>query len=241
MPLGPHVLERRGKRIFARVPLTLLLESHGKKRAHRAFTVDFSELGARVRAGSILSPGQLVEVIPDEAPHYAVRGRVVWVRAAGSERYGLAGLEFLNSLLVPERTKEKGWTSVGQELVRTAPWGGIRLSLRTPGIPAGFGVLPPTGRTLNERKQTRVNIQMPAYIRGGGLGDEVVVTENISRGGLSFKSHHRYSPASLIQVAVPYSRRANNIFVLVRTVYSLELPAEKMALHGVAYVKAEKG
>ena len=92
-------------------------------------------------------------------------------------------------------------------------------------------------RTSNERKQARVSTELTACIRQAGFDDEVVITENISRGGLCFNSHRLYHPGSLIQVAVPYSSGAGNIFVPARVVYAAEIQSEGLTKHGAAYIK----
>jgi hypothetical protein len=91
-------------------------------------------------------------------------------------------------------------------------------------------------RASNERKQTRVTTKLTACIRQAGFDDDVVATENISRGGLCFRSRRLYHPGSLIQVAVPYSSGAANIFVSARVVYAVEIPSEGLSKHGATYI-----
>jgi hypothetical protein len=70
--------ERTAKRIFAGLPITLLVESEGQKFTHRSAVVGLSELGARIRATHLLFPGQHAEIMPGKALRYAVHSRVVY-------------------------------------------------------------------------------------------------------------------------------------------------------------------
>ena len=89
---------RRCQRKSGRLALMLISDSGGKKVEGPALTLDFSQYGVGVEAGTSLAPGQIVDVIPREGPEYAVRGRIVWVGKAQSDLGGKAGLEFLQPL-----------------------------------------------------------------------------------------------------------------------------------------------
>ncbi|MBI3894829.1 MAG: hypothetical protein HY313_02750 [Acidobacteria bacterium] len=69
-------------------------------------------------------------------------------------------------------------------------------------------------RTRNERKEIRFSLQFTACVRSLRLGEEVVATEKLSRGGFSFQSERCYAVDDLVEVAVPYNRDSGNIFVL---------------------------
>lgn len=86
---------RRAKRIPASKAIALVVESGIEQIANHAFAIDLSELGARVRTGVHLQPGQRVTVIPREGSGHAVQSRVVWVGIApgGDSEAGLAFLE----------------------------------------------------------------------------------------------------------------------------------------------------
>lgn len=96
-------------------------------------------------------------------------------------------------------------------------------------------------RTRNERKEVRVSLKISACIRHAQLGEEVVITENVSRGGLRFKSPKGYTVGSVTEVAVPYSRGSGNIFTPARIEHAEQLPAEGLTLYGVAYIPVHKG
>jgi hypothetical protein len=95
----------------------------------------------------------------------------------------------------------------------------------------------PPPRTQNERECVRVKTKFTTCIRHATLGDEVIVTEDVSRGGLSFKSHKHYPQGSLIEVAFPYSPTGANIFASARIVRAQERPGEGLVEYGVAFVR----
>jgi hypothetical protein len=94
---------------------------------------------------------------------------------------------------------------------------------------------PPTPRTRNERMWPRLAVKVPCGIRTPLYGEDVTITENVSRGGLCFKSETFYSEGSMIEVAVPYAQGGANIFAPARVVWARELPSEKVYIHGVSY------
>lgn len=87
---------RRSDRIPVSIPMTLIVETAGRKVGHPSYMVDVSERGIKLKANVAVAVGQVVEVIPAEGPRHIVRSRVVWVGKAGSEQEGRMGLEFLD-------------------------------------------------------------------------------------------------------------------------------------------------
>jgi hypothetical protein len=96
----------------------------------------------------------------------------------------------------------------------------------------------PEARTGNNRQNVRVAVkQITACIRQAGFGEEIVRVDDLSRGGLRFRSLNTYYEGSRIEVAVPYSRHGANIFVPARIVRFQDLPESKFKEYGVAYLK----
>lgn len=89
---------RRYDRIPVSIPVTIIVETGGKKVGHPSHMVDVSESGIKLKANVAVTVGQVVEVIPAEGLRYAVRSRVVWVGKAGSDQEGRLGLEFLDPI-----------------------------------------------------------------------------------------------------------------------------------------------
>jgi hypothetical protein len=88
---------RRLRRIPAQLPIKLVLSSLFTKSACDALTLDISQAGARVRASVPLSPGQSVQVVPNEGIERAIPGRIVWVSRLFAGPHAEAGIEFLQT------------------------------------------------------------------------------------------------------------------------------------------------
>src|SRR5580700_1412065 len=69
-----------------------------------------------------------------------------------------------------------------------------------------------------KRQHIRVKTAMSACIRQSGFSEDIVISENLSRGGLCFRSSKRYLEGSEIDVAIPYTTGRGNIFVHARVV-----------------------
>ncbi len=97
--------------------------------------------------------------------------------------------------------------------------------------PAGF---------QNRRQHVRIKVNFTACVRNTGFEDDIVLCENVSRGGLCFKSSRRYYETADIEVAAPYSPGSPRIPVPAQIVYVQELPSEKMFRYGVQYLPLTK-
>ena len=93
-------------------------------------------------------------------------------------------------------------------------------------------------RPENRRKHVRTTVNFKACIRSFAHGDDIVICEDISRGGLRFKSRKPYTQKFKIEVAAPYSAGAPNIFVPAEIVHVQELKEEKKFRCGVIYLKS---
>lgn len=78
--------------------------------------------------------------------------------------------------------------------------------------------LPPTAAQI-KRKYERIATKAPACIRKPDGAEEIVKSENISRGGLCFRSPRIYAAGTRIEVSVPYSPGTGNIFVPAEIVH----------------------
>lgn len=77
-------------------------------------------------------------------------------------------------------------------------------------------------------------------MRHAERGEEFVQCEDISRGGLRFKSTSRYVEQTFIEVAAPYSSGQAAIFVTARIVYVQELPEQNLFRYGAQYLSSDK-
>src|SRR5467141_595132 len=92
-------------------------------------------------------------------------------------------------------------------------------------------------RVLPRRNRTRVKARVLACIRQRGFQEEVAVCEDLSKGGLSFRSRNQYAEGSRVEVAVPFTPGAGAIFVPIRIVFSQSIPTAGLYRHGAAYIK----
>jgi hypothetical protein len=98
----------------------------------------------------------------------------------------------------------------------------------------------PAAARVNRRKHPRVQVTYSACIRHPQRGDDIVTCEDMSKGGLRFKSHQQYYVRSFIEVAVPYQPGQPAIFVPAQIVFVEELPEQTLFRCGVQYLKSTK-
>jgi hypothetical protein len=92
-------------------------------------------------------------------------------------------------------------------------------------------------RVIPRRNRTRVKARVLACIRRRGFQEEVAVCEDLSKGGISFRSRNQYPEGSRVEVAVPFTPGSAAIFVPIRIVFSQLIPAAGLYRHGAAYVR----
>jgi len=92
-------------------------------------------------------------------------------------------------------------------------------------------------RVVPRRNRTRVKARVLACIRRRGFAEEVVVCEDLSKGGLSFRSRNQYGEGSRVEVAVPFTPGSGAIFVPIRIVFSQAIATAGLYRHGAAYIK----
>jgi hypothetical protein len=104
------------------------------------------------------------------------------------------------------------------------------------------GVTPKPGasdeKSPPRRNRTRIKARVLACIRRRGFQEEVAVCEDLSKGGLSFRSRNHYPEGTRLEVAVPFTPGAGAIFVPIRIVFSQAVASAGLYRHGAAYIKA---
>jgi predicted nucleic acid-binding Zn-ribbon protein len=108
----------------------------------------------------------------------------------------------------------------------------------TSALPEAEPAAKPAARFENRRKHVRTKVSFQACVRSFTFGDDIVSCEDISRGGLRFKSRKEYVANTEIEVAAPYSAGAHAIFVRAQVVYVVELKQERRFRCGVCYAKS---
>jgi len=103
----------------------------------------------------------------------------------------------------------------------------------------GAGQAQPTveERVIPRRNRTRIKARILACIRRRGFQEEIAVCEDLSKGGLSFRSRNQYAEGSRVEVAVPFTPGSGAIFVPIRIVFSQAIPTAGLYRHGAAYIK----
>jgi hypothetical protein len=96
---------------------------------------------------------------------------------------------------------------------------------------------PSDDRVVPRRNRTRVKARVLACIRRRGFQEEVAVCEDLSKGGISFRSRNQYPEGTRLEVAVPFTPGSAAIFVPIRIVFSQPIPAAGLFRHGAAYVR----
>jgi hypothetical protein len=92
----------------------------------------------------------------------------------------------------------------------------------------------------NRRKYLRTKVNFKACIRSFTNGDDIVTCEDVSRGGLCFKSRKPYPENFKVEVAAPYTPGVPNFFTPAEIVYVREVKGEKKFRCGVAYLKSSQ-
>jgi hypothetical protein len=95
----------------------------------------------------------------------------------------------------------------------------IRPYGQVPGDPKGaeeLGV--PDSGIQKHRSHDRLHTETVGCIRNSALGNDVVLVSDLGRGGLSFLSAKQYTEGESLEMAIPYTSKAPNIFALVRVV-----------------------
>ena len=92
-------------------------------------------------------------------------------------------------------------------------------------------------RTRDERKEIRFSLKFTACVRSLQWGEEVVMTEKLSRSGFSFQSERCYAVDDLVEIAVPYNPDSGNIFVLGRIAHHEGNPGQGRTHYGVSYIR----
>jgi len=104
-----------------------------------------------------------------------------------------------------------------------------------PGLPGAPQAI--DDRVIPRRNRTRVKARVLACIRRRGFQEEVAVCEDLSKGGISFRSRNQYPQGTRLEVAVPFTPGSGAIFVPIRIVFSQAIPTAGLYRHGAAYIR----
>jgi len=90
--------------------------------------------------------------------------------------------------------------------------------------------------TQEQRSHDRVQVEAVGCVRHPTLGNEVVLVRDLARGGLSFYSTSIYAEGSHVEMAVPYTSKAPNIYAPAKIVSARKDANKGQFEYGVAYV-----
>jgi hypothetical protein len=186
---------------------------------------------------------------PSPSPPISIQRREVRPEPREEEATGVGERE----RLAPEVAEEGGapavtgyYSSAPPELVTTASSGmhvapaqvtAAEKKVREALPPAATAVV---ARTANRRRDVRTRVSFTACIRLG-TSEDLVECDNVSRGGLSFRSRKGYAVGTLIEVAVPYSPGAPAIFVSASIRHVRTIASGSLFRYGAAYMRKGAG
>jgi len=140
------------------------------------------------------------------------------------------------------------YSSEAPEMIKTAASGAARTTPVQVATPEALPreALPPAAaavvaRTVNRRRDVRTRVSFTACVRQESSGEDIVECDNISKGGLSFRSRKSYAVGSSIEVAVPYSPGAPAIFVAASIRHVETIASGTLFRYGAAYTRKVVG
>jgi len=101
----------------------------------------------------------------------------------------------------------------------------------------GFQLIGQPAQIHDRQATPRFRTRLTACVRAAGSEHELAVCENMSRGGLCFRTRRRYAENDILEVAVPFTKGAANIFIPARVIYVQEVPSAGLHRHGAAYLR----
>lgn len=82
----------------------------------------------------------------------------------------------------------------------------------------------------------RIRVNFSACVRHPVYPDEIVECENVSKGGLCFRSRSHFSVDTKIEIAAPYSPGEAALFVPAQIKRVEHIPGSDEFRYGVAYL-----
>lgn len=176
---------------------------------------------------------ETVEQSDLESDVYLVNDGIVrYCKNCGSSTFwkrGSGGAEEVPAVAEMVQGRSMGWVDEQEPSLASAP-----VTVAAPPEPA------PATRRENRRMHVRTKVSFQACVRSFAHGDDIVTCEDISRGGLCFKSRKAYVANFKIEVAAPYTPGMQNFFTPAEIVRVEELKDQKKFRCGVAYLKGGK-
>ena len=101
---------------------------------------------------------------------------------------------------------------------------------------ARVGFTSPAGaKRENRRKHVRTRVTFMGCVRHAASADDLVECENVSKGGVCFRSKQKYAEGAVIEVAAPYEPGTTAIFVRATIVRAEPMLDSTLFRYGAAY------
>lgn len=103
-------------------------------------------------------------------------------------------------------------------------------------VEARSGSTSPAGaKRENRRKHVRTRVTFMGCVRHAANADDLVECENVSKGGVCFRSKQKYSEGAVIEVAAPYEPGTTAIFVRATIVRAEPMLDSTLFRYGATY------
>jgi len=142
---------------------------------------------------------------------------------------------YLNELEVKSFESRKCVARMCKHCDTPSIWIEAQSEVSTPEVSASR--VPDEEKIFPRRNRTRIKARVLACIRRRGFQEEIAVCEDLSKGGISFRSRNEYAEGTRVEVAVPYTPGSGAIFVPIRIVFSQPIPSAGLFRHGAAYIR----
>ena len=106
--------------------------------------------------------------------------------------------------------------------------------------PAGEKPKTKAASGADKRKHRRLKMQTNGCIREPGVDETLVAVVDVSRGGIKFRTPKKYPVHKWVEIAVPFTRGAANIFVPARITWTKYGNPGDLHEYGLAYIKQSK-
>lgn len=146
--------------------------------------------------------------------------------------------EFESDLFLNHHSVARLWGQCGGWTTWTRPYGGMP-SASDASVSAGSAPLDAQQAELqsfNNRSDQRSRTETVGCIRNLSLGNEVVLVSGLAREGVNFFSSNHYPEGASIEMAIPYTSKARNVFSLVRIVAARREKKGSLTEYRAAYL-----
>jgi len=199
-------------------------------RARVVSELDHHEADGHLSALALLEPKPDFWDIDFPAPHQGI-ARLLMECSFCQRRE----VVYLDEKQLSSFEKHKAVARICKVCIAPSIW--IEAQSELPPIAASAVKAPPVDRGVPRHNNMPSKAHVLACIRHGKLHEEVAVCEEVSKGGISFRSRNQFPEGTRLEVAVPYTPGAAAIFVPIRVELSQAIPGAGVFRHGASYIE----